>query len=183
MILASKSPRRKELLKQLGYDFRVETLDSNEEFNKELSVYEAIQEVAKDKMITIHEKYYDEIVIGADTIIYFENSIIGKPKNYDDAFNTLKRLSGKKHEVISGVCVAYKNNIKQFYEVSEVYFNKLSDEEIIAYLNTNEYCDKAGSYAIQGKGKKLVKELKGSYNNVVGLPIERLKKVIENMLK
>lgn len=182
LILASGSPRRKQLLEKYGYDFIVDSGECDEVFDDSLDVYRAIMDVAYQKGIEIVKKYTDCLVVSADTIIYFDNDIIGKPLNYDDAFNILKRLSGNTHEVITGVCINDGSVVDSFYDISYVTFKKLSDSDIKRYLSYNESMDKAGAYAIQLHGKELVKKIEGDFENIIGLPMMLLNEKLKEIL-
>ncbi len=187
-ILASASPRRRELLEQIGMDFDIVVAPIDESgidknmtpdlFTGVLSMYKAAA-VAK---VLREEGRSKEIIIAADTIVYLDGKILGKPKNSEDAKLMLKNLSGKDHEVYTGLCVM---RIKDGYSVSRsvkttVSFKELSDSEIDAYIKTNEPDDKAGAYAIQGKGSAFVKGISGDYFNVVGLPLSELYDILKN---
>lgn len=182
MILASKSPRRQELLKIITRDFKVLTVDTDEIFNNVLSVYENLMKVSYEKCnaVRLHYKIENDIIIGGDTICYLDNKVLGKPKNYDDAYNMIKSYDNKTQEVITGVtimkvCSGYIKTIS-FYEISYVTFNNITDIEIVSWLKENEYLDKAGAYAIQNNKNKdyFNIEYSGSYNNIVGFPTEKI---------
>ena len=121
------------------------------------------------------------MVIGADTIVVFDNKIFGKPKTDLEAYQMLNALQGKSHEVMTGVCVCYKNKIINEADISQVIFKSMSDEDICDYIKTKEPCDKAGAYAIQGIGKKYIESYKGSFDNIVGLPMEMLNKILKSI--
>lgn len=178
IILKSSSPRRKELLQSLGYSFQIKVYEVDEEININKTPYENVKELGLKKAIEKAELDYGSILIGCDTIVVSENRIYGKPKDKVDAFNMLKSLSGKAHEVMSGVGVIYKDKVYNFVDVSKVYFKELSDEDINNYIDTDECYGKAGSYAIQGIGKSLVDHYEGSLNNIIGLPTEKLVEVL-----
>ena len=173
LILASKSPRRRYLLKQAGLSFTV--IPSRfDESNVPLSSPEVyVKLLAEAKANQVSEDYPEKWVIGADTIVMIDESLLGKPESRAEARLMLKRLSGKTHQVFTGYCICCKSKNRRYSEVikTEVRFKKLSDIEIEWYIRTNEPFDKAGAYAIQGLGTFLVKSIKGSYTNVVGLPV------------
>lgn len=181
VILASKSPRRSELLSQVGMDFTVVVSDADENIDIK-NPSEFVMELSKIKGMAVYEKLCNEnddiVVIGADTVVVLGDKILGKPKNDDDAFNTLKELSNNVHKVMTGVSLIYRKNgevkIDTFYEETKVYMYDVSDAEIKEYLSTGEHSDKAGSYAIQGIAGKFIEKIEGDYNNVVGLPVARL---------
>ncbi|ABW19307.1 Maf family protein [Alkaliphilus oremlandii] len=182
MILASASPRRRELLQGLGVPFEVMSSDIEEKINTELSAPEIAKELAYQKAKDVSNKLDgDYIVIGADTIVEY-NRILGKPKDADEAYQMLKLLSGKIHRVITGFAVIDCRTKKEIvdFEVTNVYFNHLSDEEINRYIETKEPMDKAGAYGIQGKASLFVSKIEGDYFNVVGLPIFKLGVVLRN---
>ena len=177
LILASGSPRRRELMSQVGLDFTVVTSDADENI-KEMEPEDYVRELSSVKAQSVLEQYADKedsvIVIGADTIVYHKGEILTKPKNEEDAFRILKSLEGQIHQVYTGVtiCSAHKN--VSFYEKTDVWVYDMTDEEIRDYISTGEPMDKAGSYGIQGLFGIYVKGICGDYNNVVGLPIARL---------
>lgn len=183
LILASQSPRRRELLKLISSDFIVCPDDSLEKADSSLSPDKYVLKLAADKCKNVACMFPDtSIVIGADTVVALEGKIFGKPHDKQDAENMLKALSGNKHSVYTGVTVMQKseNKIVSFCEKTDVYFFKLDDEDIKRYVLTGEPMDKAGSYGIQEKGALFVEKICGDYNNVVGLPIARLAKILKN---
>lgn len=196
IILASNSPRRKELLERAGYTFTVMPSDCDEStdirFPKDM-----VMELAGRKAENVYKKVCADrsgteaeaqpfIVIGSDTVVALNGRILGKPVDYDDAYNTLNSLSGQTHNVYTGVSIIYydgeKCRTKTFYENTEVTFYPMTHEEIVGYLATGDPFDKAGSYGIQTQGGLFVKEIKGSYDNVVGLPLSRLYHELNEML-
>ncbi len=181
-ILASKSPRRRYLLKQAGLDFLVvpSRVDENKTSMHDPEKY--VIELAEAKAVDVGQNYPDSWVIGADTIVVIGDAILGKPRSKDDAKNMLSRLSGQTHQVYTGFAVCCKTRKRLFSKVvkTDVLFKELSDEEIQWYIHTPEPFDKAGAYAIQGLGTFLVRSIHGSYTNVVGLPVCE---VIEFLLK
>ena len=187
IILASKSPRRKKILEKCGIkNFKIEFCEDKEIFNIKKDIEVSIEEVAKHKVDSVAKKFdktEDICVIGGDTIVYLDNKIIGKPQNRQDAFNILNKLSSREHIVLSGLCVLIRRNQKTKYYTrhceSLVKFRQISIEEIEKYLNNASYMDKAGAYSIQNKEYNFVENIKGSYYNVVGLPIEILQEILE----
>ena len=173
MILASASPRRKELLALAGFEFDVVTSSVDEIIDPELQPHELVVSLASQKAKAVASKYTDKTVIGADTVVVLDGKVLGKPKNEQDAVDMLKALSGKTHEVYTGVYLVNGGKEKGFYECTKVKFCTLSDEQISAYVATGEPMDKAGSYGIQGKGCVLVEGIEGDYFNVVGFPVSR----------
>ncbi len=178
IILASASPRRRELLTQLGWEFEVIVSDVEEIITKTLP-QEVVEELSYIKAKDVFEKTEgDVLVIGSDTVVAYENRILGKPRDEEDAKETLGRLAGNSHYVFTGVTLFKREgeNVtsKTFHEATRVEFYPMSKEEIDWYVSSGECGDKAGSYAIQGLGGRFVKSIEGEYNNVVGLPIARL---------
>lgn len=176
IILVSTSPRRKILLKKIINDFTcVEPLFNEEKISKETKDYSLV--LAKNKLNSIKEKYsYNDCLIAADTVILFNNEIIGKPKNKGDAISIISKLNGKTHKVITSYAISYKNVEILKKSTSLVKFNVLSKNEILNYVENNDIMDKAGAYALQDNKKThLVKSVKGSIYNVIGLPIEKIK--------
>ena len=178
IILRSASPRRKDLLQQAGYSFEVVAADIDETMEETLSPLENVKRLGLRKAIFEQEKFKDCILIGCDTIVVLDDVIYGKPKNEEDAFQMLKKLSGRVHQVMSGVGIAYQDSIFNFACVSNVYFKNLTDEDIWEYIKTKECFGKAGSYAIQGIGAELVDHYEGSLENIIGLPIDDVKDIL-----
>ena len=184
IILASASPRRKELLEQLGLTFLVFPAQGEEKQVGD-TPSEIVMNLAKQKAGEIYEKMIeakvgeqDSLVIGADTVVVKDGKVLGKPKNREDAFTMLKGLSGSIHEVYTGVSLWMREDGKKvqysFYECTKVTMYPVTDEELNRYIDTGEPMDKAGSYGIQGNFGIYVKEIHGEYTNVVGLPVGRL---------
>ena len=180
-ILASASPRRKELFSLIVPEFEVIPARGEEKFNMSLFPEQVACSVAESKCDEVFAANSDAVVVGCDTIVVFEGEILGKPKSDRDAADTLKRLSGKTHFVITAVCIRTKYKKLLQFEKTEVKFNVLSDEFIKIYVDSGSPLDKAGSYGIQDGG--LVKEYYGSYTNVVGLPVTLVKKMLEEVLQ
>ncbi len=178
-ILASQSPRRKELFSLCAKEFEICPSDIPEIVPEGLQIEKHSEYLAKIKAEDIAKKYPDDIVIGADTSVILGNEILGKPKDREEAKRMLEMLSGNTHKVITG-CAVVKNGICQSFSVTtEVTFFKLEPIEIEEYLDTSEPYDKAGSYGIQSLGALFVKEIKGDYFNVVGLPVAYLNKILK----
>lgn len=173
IILASQSPRRSELLKEAGLNFKVIPAYINEDPKENESPKELVLRLAKEKAYSIAKEYKEAWVIGADTIVTINNKILGKPRDKTDAKNMLSELSGNTHSVISGIGIFNINkNIENiFASETKVSFRDLTEAEIDTYLETDEPYDKAGSYAIQGKAAKFIKSINGSYTNVVGIDV------------
>lgn len=172
-ILASASPRRKEILSNAGFSFEIIPSDADETVTENLSPEETVKELAKRKAQYILERHPDRVVFGCDTVVAVDGKVLGKPLNDEDAFNMLRMLSGKTHKVSTGVCVISAEKEVCFYDTTQVTFYELSDETIWSYVKTGECSDKAGAYGIQGYGSVLVKEIKGDYFSVMGLPVTR----------
>jgi len=173
IILASGSPRRKQLLEQIDLEFEVVPSQIYEDFSLNLSPADFVEHYAEKKAKDVADSYLDKWVIGADTIVVFESHILGKPKNEKDSFQMLKRLSGNTHQVITGVSI---QNIKQdisdsFHERTNVTFNTLSDNIINYYIETYKPFDKAGSYGIQDWFSVCVNRIDGCFYNVMGFPL------------
>lgn len=185
-ILASKSPRRKELLATIIKDFEVKESNFDEDSLKYKNPRKLVCELAKGKAKTIFEKETGErCVIGADSVVVIENKVLGKPKNEEDAKNMLKMLRGRKHKVLTGVCVMSTEDDENAVSVSfvcstTVLFRYIENEEIDEYVASKEPMDKAGSYAIQGLAGKFVQKVSGSFHNIVGLPTAHLYTVLKN---
>lgn len=177
IILASKSPRRKELLSFITTDFTVKSADVDETLPQGISPDKAVEYLSKIKAEPF--KNENDIVIGADTVVALDGKILGKPRDDADAFATLKMLSGREHSVFTGVSVIKGEKIETFSVQTKVKMFEFTDEEIEEYIATDEPFDKAGSYGIQGKGSLLVEKIDGDYFNVVGLPISRLNRVLK----
>ncbi|WP_456278115.1 Maf family protein [Bacillus sp. AK128] len=176
LILASSSPRRKELLTTLGLSFDVLSSSIEEIVDPSATPEETVLSLAQEKAMDVAKQYPSAYVIGADTIVVKDLKILGKPKNKEDAIDTLRMLSGSTHSVLTGVAIVYNGNPTSFFVKTEVTFWPLSQEEIDRYIESGEPFDKAGSYGIQGLGSLFVKEIQGDYFSVVGLPISTLKR-------
>lgn len=180
IILASQSPRRKEILEMAAIEFDIHLANIDELIDENLSPIENVVSLAKQKAKAVLSHYENKIVLAADTIVLLENEIIGKPKDEKNAFEILKKLSGKKHEVITGVCIARSEKEESFYDITSVYFNQISDEEINFYIKNYKPFDKAGAYAIQEWiGAVAISKIDGCYYNVVGLPISKVVEVLK----
>jgi septum formation protein len=183
LILASASPRRKELLEMVGLDFEVIPSDAAETFLKREAPREHALRLSREKAFAVGRIHSDGWVLGADTIVLAGGEILGKPRNRNDARDMLGKLSGRAHKVITGFTLLKDGNPAVISEAVEtiVIFKELSPGEIEWYSGTKEPYDKAGGYAVQGMGASFIKEIRGSYTNVVGLPlcevVEALKKV------
>lgn len=173
IILASKSPRRQEILKQMDVDFIVKTKDVDEAYPSHLSPEEVAVYISEKKAEAFRGEFDKGLLISSDTIVCLENEIIGKPKDERDAFHILAKLSNRMHRVITAVTFLENGEIESFYDTSEVHFNLLSEEEIEYYIRKYKPLDKAGAYGIQEWiGYIGIKKIVGSYTNVMGLPSE-----------
>jgi septum formation protein len=175
-ILGSKSPRRKELLSQLGVEFEIRTSDEEEIIPSGIGASEVPEILASQKADFLKEDLKNnELLITADTLVILENRILGKPLDGDDAFKMLRSLSGKWHEVITGISLLTTEKALLFHETTQVHFTDISDEEITYYIDNYKPFDKAGAYGIQEWiGQTCVNEIKGCFFNVIGLPLPRL---------
>lgn len=178
-ILASASPRRRELLKQIGVTFEVMPAKGEEVITKE-QPEQAVMELSRQKAEEIAAGIQDEqvLVLGADTVVAYDEKILGKPKDETDARAMLSMLNGRTHSVFTGVTVIVirngKSEIHSFYEETKVTMYPMTDAQISYYIQTEEPMDKAGAYGIQGKGAVFIEKINGDYNNVVGLPVAKI---------
>jgi septum formation protein len=177
LILASESPRRAELLRQLGVEFKVVASNASEIEHEQLTAREVAQINAYRKARVVSKKFPDTLVLGADTVVHIESVLFGKPKTLEAAYEMLERLQGRTHEVVTAVCLLNLRHHQQriFTDSTYVTFHKLDAVKIRRYLTQVNPLDKAGAYAIQEEGDQLVERVAGSYTNVVGLPIEKLR--------
>jgi len=185
LILASKSPRRKQILEDNGYDITVDISHANEDSVKADTIQNKVMQIAKLKANTVAKKHINGIIVAVDTLVYFEGKEIGQQKNPKDAMATLKKLIGKTHKVYSGVCIMVLKkgiitNIIQDFEVTNVKLKKINDNLLKEYVDAGHYQGKAGAYNIDDpEFKTFIDKIDGSYTNVMGLPIEKFKKVIK----
>ena len=171
-VLASASPRRIELLNNIKiFPKIIYPSEINEDINSKENPKNYCIRVAKNKALKALEKYPEEFVLSADTIVFCSNKIFLKPKNKEEAKKFLTFFSGRKHNVLTCVCLAKRNLIKVKKVITKITFKRLTDQEIEKYILTSEWKDKAGAYAIQGYAEKFIKRINGSYSNVVGLPL------------
>ena len=171
-ILASASPRRRELLTQIGLEFEVMASDADEDIKEKLSPGELVERLSRIKAEEVKARIEgNRGVIGSDTIVYHNGEVLGKPKDKDDAFRMLKSLSGATHSVFTGVTIILPEETIVFHNETKVTFDTLSDEEILKYIESGEPMDKAGAYGIQGLGGAFVTSIEGEYATVVGFPI------------
>jgi nucleoside triphosphate pyrophosphatase len=175
LILASKSPRRQELMQAMGLEFNVLLKDVDESYPEHLSPAEIACYIAEKKAVAFTEERLYSLVVTADTIVAYNGEIMGKPADADAAREMLAKLSGTVHQVYTGVSLAHKDELKTFYDMTEVWFRDITEEEIAHYVDHYNPFDKAGSYGIQDwLGFVAVEKISGSYTNVMGLPTEKL---------
>ena len=184
IILASGSPRRKELMQMLPWEYEIIVEETNEIVDYSIKPSANVENIAYQKALAVADKNLNRTVIGADTVVCLNDKIIGKPKDKDDARKTLLMLSGSWHEVYTGVCIInqQRNVLEKFYVKTKVKFSDITETEIEEYILTGEPLDKAGSYGIQGQGSKFIEKIEGDYYNVVGLPINALYNKLKNIV-
>ena len=188
IILATKSPRRKELLSMIVDNFEVITSDVDENINETLTPQELVKKLAYIKAKTVFDKtsdMHERVVIGSDTIVVKNNVIYGKPKDHDDAVNMIKQLKNGKHEVMTGIAIISEKDgkIQEFtdVDVTIVHISDMNEEEIEKWISSGEVYDKAGAYAIQGKFGVYIDKIEGNYYTVVGLPIHKIYKILKEL--
>lgn len=176
IILASASPRRKELLELIGLTFKIDVGDYEEDLGLNLKPQELAKFLSREKARTVAPRHDDALIIAADTFIVFRNHLLGKPHTNNEALRMLILLNGRVHSVITGYTVLDTKTRKKISRAVEtkVWFRKMTDDELRAYVRTGEPLDKAGAYAIQGIGSLLIKKIEGDYFNVIGLPVASL---------
>ena len=180
LILASQSPRRKELMGLFRIPFSVRVADIDETMDETLSPYDEVARVSRLKAeATPHER--TDVVVAADTIVVCNGAVLGKPKDEQDAFRMLKMLSGKDHQVMTGLTVLRGDAAVVCTEVTDIHFRELTDREILAYIRTGEPMDKAGAYGIQGGAALFVEKMCGDYYNVMGLPVCLLGQILKSL--
>ncbi len=181
-VLASASPRRKEILNLIGIYPKIVIADLDEIVKKGENSESFIERIAKEKALRINpEEYYGSLIISADTVVLLRDKIIGKPSGREEAFDMLKELSDNTHTVLTGVNLIYKNSSRFILTKTKVMFNKLDEIEIEYYLNNEKYLDKAGAYAIQGLASIFVKGIEGCFFNVMGFPINSFYSLIKEL--
>ena len=179
IILASKSPRRQELIKKITDDFEIVTADEPDALPEGVTPEEAPVFLASYKAGAVALSHPDKLVIGADTVVILDGEVMGKPRDERDAYRMLGKLSGRTHTVVTGCCIIRGAEKRTFSQKTHVEFYSLSDREIEEYIATGEPFDKAGAYGIQGQGSLLVKGITGDYFNVMGLPVAQLKRELD----
>jgi len=177
LVLASRSPRRSEILRQAGIPFEVRAADVDESVLPGEPVETYVRRVAEQKAMAVDTAPGD-VILSADTVVVIGGEILGKPQDSADAVRMLERLAGREHEVITGVCLQRGRELLYDRAITRVWFKPLTREEIEAYVTSGEPMDKAGAYAIQGLAAKFIERIEGSYTNVVGLPIELVTKLL-----
>lgn len=180
MILASGSPRRRELLAQMGIDFDVIVSDADEIITKE-NPGEIVEELSRCKAEAVAAKYPGRFVLGADTVVALDGQILGKPKDSKDAVRMLKELQGRTHQVFTGVTLIRQGEIYSFHEKTDVEVYPMTETEIRKYVDSGDPLDKAGAYGIQGNFAIHIKGILGDYYNVMGLPVGRLYQELKNL--
>lgn len=184
IILASASPRRRELLKLICEDFKSVSPDVDETVPAQVEILESPRFLAVKKAMHVSGCLSEKaVVIGCDTGVFIDDEMLGKPKDEDDAFSMLKKLQGKEHLVATGCCITDGTHKREFSVTSRVFFYPLSDEDIKDYIATGESMDKAGAYGIQGKGSLLIEKIQGDYFNIVGLPLSALARELKAFLR
>lgn len=178
LILASGSPRRKELLEELGFKFEVIPSDAEEEHRSDISLTELCELNAEIKTRAVAVNYPDAVVLGGDTLVYIDDEPLGKPKSREEAIAMLERLSGRAHKVCSGMCLIEGGIVQPFHEVTDVIFKDIDQDVIESYMERVNVMDKAGSYAVQEYGEMIIERVDGDFSNVVGLP---QRKVLEQL--
>ena len=181
IILASSSPRRKEFMNYLGLQYECIKPDVDETVKEGELPENLVLRLSKDKAFAVSADNTDAVVIAADTVVAIDNQILGKPNNREDAFNMLKKLQGRTHEVFTGTSIVYQERVKCFCVKCSVTFDCISDDELKTYVASGECDDKAGAYAIQGYFAKHIDHIEGSYENVIGFPWDRNEKEIIKM--
>ena len=180
LILASQSPRRREILGLTGLDFTVQAADIDETMDPGKRPFDEVARVSREKALSVHREPED-VVVAADTIVVCGGTVLGKPKDARDAFRMLSMLSGRDHQVMTGMTVLRGDEIITTTEVTDIHFRELTDSEIRAYIATKDPMDKAGAYGIQSGGALFVTGIEGDYYNVMGLPVCRLVTILRGL--
>ena len=174
LVLASQSPRRKELLEKTEFSFICDPADIDETIDLQADLVEESKNLSRRKAETVLERHPEAIVIGSDTLVLCDNQVMGKPEDDEDAFRMLKKLQNHKSQVLTSLCIISEKKCFIYASIADVYFAHMTDEEIWDYIHTGETVDKAGAYAIQGFGGRYIKEIHGDYYTIMGLPIGQL---------
>lgn len=181
IILASKSPRRIELMKNIVPEFQIIPANIDESVVTDNDIEKIPQKLAMAKAMHIAKQYENDVVIGCDTGVFIDGKMLGKPKSEQEAFDMLRLLSGRTHKVITGCAVIKGEKCEEFSEETLVTFADMSDDEIMSYIATGECTDKAGAYGIQGKGSLYIERIDGDFYTVMGLPVRRLYAIISQL--
>ncbi len=179
LILASGSPRRRELLSRLGISFEVITKNINESARAGESPADLVQRLSRDKALAVSLEHKEDLILAADTVVALDGRIMGKPHDKNEAFDFLSQLNNRTHEVFTGICLINKEQINTQVVCTRVTFGHFSDDILKAYTATGEGADKAGAYAIQGQGAFLISSISGSPTNVIGLPMQEVSKLLQ----
>jgi septum formation protein len=175
LILASNSPRRQQLMRDAGFEFTVKVKDTDEDFPKTMPAIEVPAYLARKKAEAFSQEVGNQIILTADTIVVIDNEILNKPKDELEAFQMLRKLSGRQHQVITGVCIMTQENTESFIDIAKVFFRDLTDLEIDYYIKTCRPFDKAGAYGVQDFiGMVGIPRMEGSYFTVMGLPVHKV---------
>jgi septum formation protein len=185
VVLASASPRRRELLVRLVRDFEIVPARVDEDELTDTDPWVTAQRLAREKALEVHSRRPEAIVVAGDTVVAFEDGGVwrqlAKPVDADDAARMLRALAGRTHTVVTGVCVAWPRGMSSFTEASRVTFRRITDEEIASYLATGSPMDKAGAYGLQDASQDFIDRVEGDVDNVIGLPLERLREALESV--
>lgn len=183
IILASKSPRRIELMESLGFNFEVEVSEIDESKFSNDNPITLNQILALEKAKVVAQNHFNDIVIGSDTIVTLNNQVLGKPKDKNEARMMINKLSGHTHEVVTSIAIIKGSEVYKHTSISKVSFYEINEQEIEDYLETNEPYDKAGAYAIQGEfGKKFIKNIDGDYYAIMGFPIAKVYNILKEIM-
>ena len=181
IVLASASPRRQELLRKAGITFRVHPAEIDETPRRDEPAQPFAERMAREKAGAIRHRFpEEEFILGADTVVVVDNLILGKPQDAADAVRMLRLLSGREHQVITGVCVSTPDMENVRSEITTVHFCAMTEDDIRSYIATGEPMDKAGAYAIQGSAARWILKVEGDYNNVVGLPLDLVLRMLRD---
>ena len=182
LILASKSPRRREFFTMLGLDYTVRSADIDETLRADLTVRDAMRDLAGRKALACDPPDEKTLIVSADTVVLAEDKILGKPKNREDALNMMRGYSNKAHEVMTAFAIRSRDKIYAGSVSTKVYFREMTEEEIAFYVDTAKPYDKAGAYAIQGGAHGFVESFEGPYENVIGFPVDEIRAMLGEFL-
>ncbi len=181
LILASASPRRRELLAQIRPDFEIIVAAVDEAAHVQSDPRETALKTARAKALAVFDLHPDAVVIGGDTVVAIDETQLAKPIDEADAFRMLRRLAGRTHAVLTGICIFWPGGVNEFAVSSAVTFKELSDEQIWSYIATGEPMDKAGAYGAQGEAGRHIQRIEGSLTNVIGLPVDEVREALSNL--